>query len=887
MAAVVSMVLFSDDSAEACYEDGVRIRLSPCGTEFVYEKSGREAPPLGRRRHRTEFVTSSSRDKVLQLLSFRNTFSSRPFLPSSTVPSEKTISVLSEISEVTWPSLDDDKSCVTCLKDGRVKISSLDGNANLYMSSLQKEFTVEFLCQLSCKMSETGPESHISEDGVNRDLKNGLVPESKKATTSQTEEYKSTASKHVNGSKYSSSAIHVREDSQSFLSKHAFLYTWLVQHFSVSSCPEAFLYPMSLALCVQNKSSWKEALKEFSTHNESLQEHIGPVSALSNTLPLSCHGTHLHRWNLCDLEKEGNFSCLLPLKVAVYSGITYRFFLDGANSIEIYPGDGSVFISDGHHLGKYFKYHFLKGETRQKEELTYAASDLPPNKPRALYSVRSVITQAVRLLEICCRAKLSLNPHSDICCWRTVSERYSLKSSEVVMSTLSVHIPDVSFHNILEDLQVHPSTAYGVELGGQFQVSTNSFGKRKANPYTKRRSSEIDTTDQWSDFESEEEEEEEDLILKDTIKRSRIVHGGTVPSAIWDINGCLTARDLPGVSILNGLLNENNISTEDIRVRTNLKLPSKFNPVCSRGMHLEVFKNIVERDIWDMDTKCGHDNLTRFERIALRDLQQSSDIVIRSADKGGGVVIQNTKVYLNEANRLLSDTDFYKRLSVDPTPVFSKRLSGLLQKAKSNGIISKEEYNCLLDVRPVLPTLLENTFIPGKGRFTVYSDGVVIANFVDGVILQMIWNFTHFIKPGQINGTAGAYTGLKNGSLGWCRLHFPNRTTELVQMECAGDYRSYIRSAMSWCIQLDNQAQSTTLQPIVNENLSVVAELQKIQRFQFLLENSCTPYSKGSNNLPGEPTFLQEKASEINIKAILEKTSKAIQDIDILLSSRK
>ncbi|MEE6458137.1 hypothetical protein FKM82_000187, partial [Ascaphus truei] len=425
------LLLYADDSAEALFGDGARLRLSPCGAEFVYESP----PPAGahplqgpeRRRQRTEFVVSGCRDRVLQLLDFRNTFSCRPFLPSSVIPPERKISLFTEISEVVWPSVEDDKGCATRLDDGRVRVSSLDGHAHLFMTALQEEFTVEFLCQLSCKATAPVFESLSSTDGVNADPQKAL--EGARIPKAAESKVFCNQVKNRNNSRYSSYPVEAKGESLSSFTKHAFHYTWLTRRCSVSSCPEVFRYPMALALDFHVKSAAaceKNPGTETDPKTGLVLEHDknGTVSVLPKALLLSCRANHLHRWNFCDLvslekqEVESTFYPLL-LKIVMCGDITYRFTFGVTNSVEIHPGDGSVFISEGLYLGKYFKYSLLKEGTGQKEERIYAARDLPPDKPRTLYSVRSVITQATRFLEICYRNKLSLNYLSSTCCWET------------------------------------------------------------------------------------------------------------------------------------------------------------------------------------------------------------------------------------------------------------------------------------------------------------------------------------------------------------------------------------------------------------------------------------------------------------------------------------
>ncbi|KAM5193845.1 uncharacterized protein C5orf34 homolog [Mantella aurantiaca] len=596
------LFLFSDDSVEVQYGGDGRFCLSPCASEFLYEKPVLGAHPVlrpERGRHRTEFVTSSCREEVLQALNFRNTFSTHPFLPSNLVPPEKRITLMTNISEVTWPCDEDDAGCVTRLEDGSIKVSSVEGHAHLYMPTSQQEFIVEFLCQLSCISTwQSKDKSLISETNA----------------TDKTRDSKRC--------KYSSCVL--QEDS--CVTKHAFQYTWLVQRHSTASCPLSFHHPMNLAFLFHRKSTSRDA--EGSSHtcmaigDDECLKHLrkGAVSVLPQALPLACPAPHMHRWNFSNLEQEDFLTAHpLPLKVVICNGVLYRFNLDGALSVEVYPGDGSVFRSEGDNIGKYFKHLFLNKETGQVEDRLYTARDLPPDKPRALYSVRSVISQAKRFLELCCSKKLSLNSLSYSCCWKMES-----------------------------------------------------------------------------------------------------------------------------------------------------------------GAH-------------------------------------------------AGVAV---------------------------------------------------------------PILLEQCYMPDKGKFAVYSDNLVLGNFLDGVLLFMIWSFANFNKEAELKDSMNvSHSSVhKHNHLGWCRLQFPNGASKLVELESPGEFASYIRPAVAWCQSLDDSSQRSVPTPVVTQNWSVEAELKKIQRFQFLLENGRTGSHRADVRLCSQPSSddsLQQTMGDINIHSILEKTSKAIRDIDVLLSSRK
>ena len=86
------------------------------------------------------------------------------------------------------------------------------------------------------------------------------------------------------------------------------------------------------------------------------------------------------------------------------------------NSIEIYPGDGSVFKSEGAYLGNYFTYYSIREESEEREEKTYSVNNLPPDRPGSPFSVCSLIKQATRILQHCAKMRLSLSPNYHICC---------------------------------------------------------------------------------------------------------------------------------------------------------------------------------------------------------------------------------------------------------------------------------------------------------------------------------------------------------------------------------------------------------------------------------------------------------------------------------------
>ena len=60
-------------------------------------------------------------------------------------------------------------------------------------------------------------------------------------------------------------------------------------------------------------------------------------------------------------------------------------------------------------------------------------------------------------------------------------------------------------------------------------------------------------------------------------------------------------------------------------------------------------------------------NLTKNETDTSQQLNQRAGIIITKADKGGALIIIDVDGYIREANRQLNNTDFYKKISKDPT----------------------------------------------------------------------------------------------------------------------------------------------------------------------------------------------------------------------------
>ncbi|XP_037655251.1 uncharacterized protein C5orf34 homolog isoform X3 [Choloepus didactylus] len=448
MTAEVQMVLYEDDSVQVQYVDGSKLQLSPCGSEFLFEKT----PPITahpleqpeRIRQRTQFVISTYREEQLQrALRFRNASAKCPFLSESIIPSEKKKRIFTDISEVRWPSLDTSDAMI-CMEGGTVKISSLDGHAYLCLPKSQHEFTVHFLCKVSKKLDS----SLVLLERKNQTKRDKRVEKADKDYTFGSLSGQRLKNKenelycHIvkcKGPSEQKSCINGTESREELplpSTKHTCIYTWVEQCWSVASCPEEWKYPLSLARNFHDKISNRSKIDTDITQNRVLISDVSAesgkeVSVLPKALLLSCPVPHLHRWDFCDSplqrqSEEEEYSYPELVKVAWYKGITYRLTHKHVNSIEIYPGDGSIFKSEGAYFGNYFTYYSIQEGSEEREEKTYSVNNLPPDKPGSPFSVCSLIKQATRILQHCAKIKLSLSHNYRICCWKMVNQGLNL-----------------------------------------------------------------------------------------------------------------------------------------------------------------------------------------------------------------------------------------------------------------------------------------------------------------------------------------------------------------------------------------------------------------------------------------------------------------------------
>ena len=156
-----------------------------------------------------------------------------------------------------------------------------------------------------------------------------------------------------------------------------------------------------------------------------------------------------------------------------------------------------------------------------------------------------------------------------------------------------------------------------------------------------------------------------------------------------------------------------------------LKFKKKFKPKSGWRPYppnrtLEIFQRLVKQEILKSKTKkTKHNNLTKQERIGLKELKDNPHIVIKKADKSSAVVVMNTTDYLREGYRQLQDTNFYQKIPADITPHISERIAKQLVKMKSLNLITEKNFEYLnirnpTEARFYLLPKIHKKNIPGR-----------------------------------------------------------------------------------------------------------------------------------------------------------------------------
>lgn len=92
--------------------------------------------------------------------------------------------------------------------------------------------------------------------------------------------------------------------------------------------------------------------------------------------------------------------------------------------------------------------------------------------------------------------------------------------------------------------------------------------------------------------------------------------------------------------------------TVTIGVDSGLQSTSLFNPLITLNHHIEMFKQLVLKDLENITPKNNID--PRYIQKGIQALEKRNNIIVRPADKGGQVVILDKQFYNSQFSGMLA-----------------------------------------------------------------------------------------------------------------------------------------------------------------------------------------------------------------------------------------
>ena len=135
---------------------------------------------------------------------------------------------------------------------------------------------------------------------------------------------------------------------------------------------------------------------------------------------------------------------------------------------------------------------------------------------------------------------------------------------------------------------------------------------------------------------------------------------------------------------------ESNISPED----RPFKLTTGWTPPATQDLNFDNYRKFTHQELMQELSKAPkyqRFNLTEKERQAVKSLSQNPNIIIKPADKGGAIVIQDKQKYIEECLRQLNNTEHYKKLYYNLITEYNNEILKTLQQAVREKQISEEE----------------------------------------------------------------------------------------------------------------------------------------------------------------------------------------------------
>ena len=270
--------------------------------------------------------------------------------------------------------------------------------------------------------------------------------------------------------------------------------------------------------------------------------------------------------------------------------------------------------------------------------------------------------------------------------------------------------------------------------------------------------------------------------------------------------------------------------------------PTYWAPPSGRDLAIDAFCATLQSKTRNFkNNRSLPDNLVPEQRQALTELSseiQNRNIRITQADKGGAVVILDTKDYIQEAHRQLEDPTYYIKLQKDTTLSIAKTSNQLMDSLYANEHIDKDTHRWAV-VQPNQVRTHQFYILPKIHKTLVNPPGRPIVSGTNGPTekpskLCDFWLHDYVTRlPSYIKDTTDMLQTINR----WNRDHgpFPPQT-QLVTMDVTSLYSNIPHDELLTALKhfLDTPLpQSTTPRPPTQDILGIVKHILTNNVFSF------------------------------------------------------
>lgn len=194
------------------------------------------------------------------------------------------------------------------------------------------------------------------------------------------------------------------------------------------------------------------------------------------------------------------------------------------------------------------------------------------------------------------------------------------------------------------------------------------------------------------------------------------------------------------------------------------RIPSNYSPhPGTYPPEIEELDILLKQELRKLP-KCSRvrDNLDKTDKVAIKELMDNQDIVIKPADKGSAIVIMDREDYIFEAERQLGVSRHYKQIDEPQLPKNCEIFNRILSEMRLKKLISTKEYNHLYSSKDsrerifyLLPKIhkesckwtVPNKIPPGRPIVSdINSESYAIARFIDFHLAPFATRHPSYVK---------------------------------------------------------------------------------------------------------------------------------------------